>query len=870
MVIEIPERLKDANFRFVLVGDINPKTKETDRKFAFEKGWQNENNYPYDHSKLLNHIEKENNYGVIGGHGDLIIIDADTMDVKETVENNLPKTFKVMSGKRNPPGFHYYFRCKKFGGKIVLFGDKTCPDCQTINEAKNKECKKCKREFTSEDVNHLGEIQSDRTYVVGPNCIHKNGNIYQIIDDLPIVEIMPSEIRSVLKKFLVDKTDSVKQEEQQIAKESKIKLDSLRIEDVVNTIGLKKSGADYQGAHPEHGSSTGSNFHITTNKNVWHCFRCNSGGGPLSWIAVREGLIACHEAIPGALRKEIFIKAIAVAHNKYGLKSSYIGKKGKIKKTKEDKGPPPDEIADAIMLDFNFVTTRDTEDVYYYNDGVYHENANTLIKEESKKRCPYINSHKANEVIFHIKTQTYRYRSEFDTHKNFIWLENHIFDLKTMDTLDFTPELISTVKIPIMYKKDADCPVIKKFISEIVTEQDNMKLQEMIGYCLLKEYPFHKAFLLEGNGSNGKTTLLSLMIIFLGENNISSIPMQAFDQNRFAVIRLRGKLANICDDLPSNVMKYTGTFKMLTGGAKIDGEEKFKGITKLTPYAKQIYSTNQPPEVKDTSDAFYRRIEEINFPNTFEGKNKDPFLLEKLTTPDELSGLFNWAIEGLKRLLKKKKFSYELDTAARREHYMRSVNSLYAFTQDMCRQEQGATILKDDFYSYYVNYCISLNLTKKAKNVIGRELIEHAPYARSDRESKGNRRYTWRNIIIEENIDVELGDKEGKNPEKGIEDYTKSKEENREWVQSEDGSIRIEDYETKIKEDKIDELPKIWAWMLKVYQENIGISKISFITKICETNDDLDHEEVERFWILLKDLEERDQLPKIFGGDENG
>jgi hypothetical protein len=68
-------------------------------------------------------------------------------------------------------------------------------------------------------------------------------------------------------------------------------------------------GGKIVGSHPVHGSSTGSNFHINTRDNLWHCFRCESGGSALELYAVVEGIIDCGDAQPGCLNghwRELF------------------------------------------------------------------------------------------------------------------------------------------------------------------------------------------------------------------------------------------------------------------------------------------------------------------------------------------------------------------------------------------------------------------------------------------------------------------------------------------------------------------------------------------------------------------------------------
>ncbi len=72
----------------------------------------------------------------------------------------------------------------------------------------------------------------------------------------------------------------------------------------------KIGGGEYQGSHPVHGSRGGQNFCVNPEKNVWYCFRCNSGGGPLSYLAVEAGIISCREAQPGVLKGETLTRAL--------------------------------------------------------------------------------------------------------------------------------------------------------------------------------------------------------------------------------------------------------------------------------------------------------------------------------------------------------------------------------------------------------------------------------------------------------------------------------------------------------------------------------------------------------------------------------
>jgi hypothetical protein len=60
----------------------------------------------------------------------------------------------------------------------------------------------------------------------------------------------------------------------------------------------RKTGDGYLIKHPIHGATGDGNLSISTSLNLWKCFRCDTGGDPLTWIAVREGFISCEEAGP--------------------------------------------------------------------------------------------------------------------------------------------------------------------------------------------------------------------------------------------------------------------------------------------------------------------------------------------------------------------------------------------------------------------------------------------------------------------------------------------------------------------------------------------------------------------------------------------
>ncbi|MDW5562993.1 MAG: bifunctional DNA primase/polymerase [Methanomassiliicoccus sp.] len=303
----IPERLRDLRIRFVRVrrvGEIKPNGQPANGKEAMGNGWNEwENAYPFNSLQLAKHIADGGNYGVLCGHG-LIVIDADYPEVAATVDERLPKTFTVKSGRDGAGGFHYYYWCPDLPNPIRL----------EVPGAKKGEG---------------GDVQSTGKQVIGPGSTHRTGRKYEIVKDLPITEIAAEQLLAALQDFLPPPEMDTPEDMKRHVPEGGDDLDQLRIEKIVPLDKLTRHGHKYQGPCPWHGSETGSNFTIDLDKNVWHCFRHSTGGGPMHAIAIQEKIIECSESVRGGLNGEKFKEALKAAQQKYGLVLTSRVAKGK-------------------------------------------------------------------------------------------------------------------------------------------------------------------------------------------------------------------------------------------------------------------------------------------------------------------------------------------------------------------------------------------------------------------------------------------------------------------------------------------------------------------------------------------------------------
>ena len=585
--------------------------------------------------------------------------------------------------------------------------------------------------------------------------------------------------------------------------------DSIPIDQVAWPKDIKeRAGAEVRGSHPLHGSDSGKNFAVNTSKNCWHCFRHNSGGGPLEWLAVEAGLISCQDAKPGCLGNGLFKKVLGIARDqgfdvpdrsaskakanaaedadvpdqpatkanaeddgptvidairaldsvcdgaiskdgtgfnkfdreehsdlidkainegtltpkeekraykllkKYSKQLKPLGIKyediGHIVRTEEDVSDKINDRIPAWIDEHHFKTVADTEKLYHYAHGVYLDDGETILKTIIEQEFGGIsNNRMVSDVIGKVKRRTYIDRELFNNGP-ILNVQNGLLNLETLELKPHTPDYLSTSQINVAYDKNATAPKIKKFISEVARPEDVNLIEELIGWLLWPDYNIHVAVMLLGPGRNGKGTLLRLITAFLGAKSVANVTLQDLVSDRFAKADLYGKMANIGGDLPAKDLSDTAAFRNLTGGDDNRAQEKYRVAFNFRNKAKMLFSANVLPRSPDDTYAYYSRWILLEFLHTFDPRSGtgDPDLDSKLQTPEELSGLLNIALAGLKRLRNNGwRFSYDKTVEDVEIMYKRNSNPVVAFLMDECEEDPEAYVEKGVLQSRFRRYC---------------------------------------------------------------------------------------------------------------------------------------------------------------------
>ncbi|MFW6025857.1 MAG: DNA primase family protein [Candidatus Woesearchaeota archaeon] len=310
----------------------------------------------------------------------------------------------------------------------------------------------------------------------------------------------------------------------------------------------------------------------------------------------------------------------------------------------------------------------------------------------------------AKEVIEALKLilSDERYPDLFDPGKSpdfkHINVKNGMLDWKSGGLKQHHKDYFSIFQLNIEYEPEASYDKWEEALKSWLSDEETILfLQEYIGYMLIPDTSFHKSVILYGEGSNGKSTFLKVIQKLFGDLNLANVSLNEFsDPNsaRWASFRLVDKLVNICSDVDPQCISKTGPLKTLIAGETSKAEEKYHTPFDFIPVCRFLFSSNELPRSKDKSDGWYRRLEFVEFPNSFsaEDENFDRFLDKKLQY--ELSGIFNWALKGLRRLYENNSFTISSSMKRLKSQYLLVNDPIREFAKDNLLITQNHT---DDF-----------------------------------------------------------------------------------------------------------------------------------------------------------------------------
>lgn len=288
-------------------------------------------------------------------------------------------------------------------------------------------------------------------------------------------------------------------------------------------------------------------------------------------------------------------------------------------------------------------------------------------------------------------------------------LANGILDLgqwlagKPVKLREHTPRLFNVVTLPYSYQAGATCPRFEAFLSEVQPEADTRALlQEWTGYCLVPDTSMQRFLMLVGSGANGKSVYLGALRALVGEGNYSAARMQDFCSERtFQIVNTFGKLLNIEADLGEVKPKEEGQLKKYVDGSPFEIEKKNRDPVTRIPTARLVFATNTPPHFNDKTEGTWRRLLYVVFGVTIPEERQIKGMDRPAHWADELPGMLNWALEGLRRLYKRGRFEETEAFRQAKAEYRDELNPAARFLKDFCRYEPEESTSPKALYNAY-------------------------------------------------------------------------------------------------------------------------------------------------------------------------
>lgn len=369
-------------------------------------------------------------------------------------------------------------------------------------------------------------------------------------------------------------------------------------------------------------------------------------------------------------------------------------------------------LAEEVLKEF-FIVRYPTahSDLYYYNKkkGIYEQDnsgrqINAIIRSKddlSRTQVKEVHEYLADmSPIVNTASQDY------------IAVENGLLNLFTFELEPFKPNIFLTRKIPTAYNPDSYNDFVQTTLNKVTKnhEPSLRNMEEMFACVMYPEILVPKMFYLYGRTAhNGKSSVLNMIHETFDSKggNISAVSPQRLATNNFAGASMYGKLANIVDDQPDQLIQDSGLLKTIITGGRIEIERKGKDSETVKMSTVCITASNYYPNFRENGNQLNRRLHIIPFEHNFSNDPEcvsDKETMEILKSQSAREYILKLAIAALKRMLSSENIAQ--DNLTKNEKSMEAAEAFaeysdpladyfFEFDKDYFEKHPGSRVLQD-------------------------------------------------------------------------------------------------------------------------------------------------------------------------------
>ncbi len=346
---------------------------------------------------------------------------------------------------------------------------------------------------------------------------------------------------------------------------------------------------------------------------------------------------------------------------------------------------------------------------------LWHKNSIEGVAE--KIICPSPVSSEVKEVLNKIRRTNLRCQEDIIANTvGKINLANGVIEISSGKFHTHSRDFSFMYQLPYDYDEDAVCPMFDSFLDNITCKRTDLKiiLLEFMAYALSNDPLWeHKALILLGGGSNGKSTFIRLLQNLAGKDNYSSISIKDLSNDQ-KLATLENKLFNIRAESGTTFYDCE-EFKEITSGETITVKRLYAQPYQISPRCKIIVAANKMPKSYDDSEGFLRRLLIVPFNAKFTDETKDRGMDDKLLV--ERSGILNKIMNAYRDLHKRGKFIQSKLVDDEVEKYKAEIIPEIDFA-DECLELVGLEdhrVSNQALYATYNMYCRENNIKPKAR-----------------------------------------------------------------------------------------------------------------------------------------------------------
>jgi P4 family phage/plasmid primase-like protien len=336
--------------------------------------------------------------------------------------------------------------------------------------------------------------------------------------------------------------------------------------------------------------------------------------------------------------------------------------------------------------------------------------------------------------------------ADFDGDPWLLNCKNGVIDLRAGALRPHDRAELHMKRVPVAYDPDATCPTWLAFLARIMAGNDRLItfLQRAIGYSFTGMTREQVFFVLHGQGSNGKSTLLETLAALLDDyaqpaTIATFLRKEHDDAVRDDVADMVGARFISAVEPGDGARLDESLIKEVTGESRMKVRFLYKNYFYFTPEFKLWLSVNHRPTIRGTDHAIWRRPLLIPFTVIIPDEEQDKDLKRKLLA--ELPGILAWAVRGC--------FDWQRDGLAIPEEvraatsaYRAEMDILAGFIADRCIEHRNASVTAGMLYKEYQRWCDETGERQETQTTFGKRLTERGFVQKRDR--KGQR--SWSGI----------------------------------------------------------------------------------------------------------------------------